>query len=401
MDHGLEAHVPLHEHRGGQDAHAALGAGGVEQAHGPHPDRLEIPRHPDQVVGLPSARRQGLDAHGKAAVGEHGPPPGAVCQRHGLDAGWWVHHGPGEDGGRATGLDGRDLVSEATDVIRRGAAAPTHETRARLDEAPRIAGHVLGAREIDLAVADLAGHTGIGLRGERPVRDRGHALDRVEHGRRTDRAVESDHVGAEVREPARQRLHIGAVGGGAGLADRHLGDHGERAPGPDGAQCRGQFIDVGERLEDETVHGAGQKSIDLAPEERLRLLAGGGSERLDADAERPDGADHAPPLAGGVARQPRRRGVDDLRVRVEPEARQLHRIGTEGVGLQDVGAGRGIRFVDLADQVGLGDVELVVAHVDEHAPPVEHGAHRTVHDVDASVGNPVREWSRHRAAPGS
>ena len=76
---------------------------------------------------------------------------------------------------------------------------------------------------------------------------------------------------------------------------------------------------------------------------------------------------------------------------VEPVGRELHRVGAERVGLEDLGAGADVRLVDLLHQVGLLEVQLVVADVDEHAAAVQHGAHRPVEDVDAAVVEQIAE----------
>jgi len=59
------------------------------------------------------------------------------------------------------------------------------------------------------------------------------------------------------------------------------------------------LVQIAERLEDESVHAAGEQARYLAREQRLGLLARGGAEGLDPDAERADRADDArlPPAA--------------------------------------------------------------------------------------------------------
>ncbi len=55
--------------------------------------------------------------------------------------------------------------------------------------------------------------------------------------------------------------------------------------------------------------------------------------------------------------------------------------------------------MDGEDHVGLRQVQLVVALVDEHAPLVEDGAHRPIHDVDGGVADPLPESLAHVATP--
>ncbi len=67
-----------------------------------------------------------------------------------------------------------------------------------------------------------------------------------------------------------------------------------------------------------------------------------------------------------------------------PKAARRGRLGAEGVGLEDLGAGFDVLLVDLADQVGLRQVQLIEAAVDEHAAGVEHGAHGAIGHDDAT-----------------
>ena len=96
-------------------------------------------------------------------------------------------------------------------------------------------------------------------------------------------------------------------------------------------------------------------------------------------------------VPGRLAGERGGRGVDPLGLVGQPVGRELERVGAEGVGLEQLGAGPDVLAVDVAHQVRLPEVELVVADVEEHAPPVEHGAHRPVHDVDAAVGQQVAQ----------
>ena len=57
--------------------------------------------------------------------------------------------------------------------------------------------------------------------------------------------------------------------------------------------------------------------------------------------------------------------------------------GAEGVGLDDVGAGADVFGVNLAHQIGIAEIQLVVAAIDVDALGIEHRAHRAVEDVDA------------------
>jgi len=66
--------------------------------------------------------------------------------------------------------------------------------------------------------------------------------------------------------------------------------------------------------------------------------------------------------------------------------------GAERVGLDDVGAGADVFGVDLADQVGVAEIQLVVATVNVDAFGVEHRTHRAVNDVDAIGLEKFAKW---------
>ena len=68
--------------------------------------------------------------------------------------------------------------------------------------------------------------------------------------------------------------------------------------------------------------------------------------------------------------------------------RQPEAVGAEGVGFKNLGAGLQILLVDGENQAGVGEVQLVVAAVDEDAARVEHGAHGAVGE-HGTVGKDV------------
>jgi len=57
---------------------------------------------------------------------------------------------------------------------------------------------------------------------------------------------------------------------------------------------------------------------------------------------------------------------------------KLDRVGAEGVGLEQLGAGLHVLLVDLPHLVGLREIHLVVAAVDVDPLGVEHRAHGAV-----------------------
>ena len=61
-----------------------------------------------------------------------------------------------------------------------------------------------------------------------------------------------------------------------------------------------------------------------------------------------------------------------------PYLPQRHAVGPERVGRQHVGPGVAVVLVDAADQLGVGQAQLVEAAVGEHVVPIDLGAHGTV-----------------------
>src|SRR5256886_13184812 len=62
--------------------------------------------------------------------------------------------------------------------------SPAHDPGPGLDHATGVARHVLGAREVDLAVAHVLGEAGVGYRGDGSIGRLHELLDRLEHARR-------------------------------------------------------------------------------------------------------------------------------------------------------------------------------------------------------------------------
>jgi hypothetical protein len=162
------------------------------------------------------------------------------------------------------------------------------------------------------------------------------------------------------------------------------------------------LVEVRERLEHEAVHAALEQPLRLRLEQLEGLDPRGLAERLEPDAERPDGAGDQGAGACRSARELGGAAVDRVRFVRQPVVAQLHRVGAERVGLEDLGSGLHVRLVNLLHQVGRLQVQLVVAHVDEDALRVQHRPHRAVEQVDAPVVDQAPQRAlRHRGhSPG-
>src|SRR5262249_12455353 len=153
-----------------------------------------------------------------------------------------------------------------------------------------------------VAPLDLARLARVGLRRELRVRDAGHALERLEHRRGPDAAVQPDDVGAELLELGDEALRGHAVETVAVLLRRHLRDDRQIAETAHGADRGADLIDVAERLEHEEVDAAVDQRLRLRAKVLLRLVDARLAPRLDADAERTDRPGDIGLIARGVAR---------------------------------------------------------------------------------------------------
>jgi hypothetical protein len=144
------------------------------------------------------------------------------------------------------------------------------------------------------------------------------------------------------------------------------------------ASGRFRLVERRHRLEEEEVDPALEKALGLLPVGVPGLLGPDVSDRGEGLADRPDGAGHEGPPLRRLAGDPRALPVDRPHLGVEPVGPELEPVGAERVGLDDVGAGLEVLVVDLADEAGVREVELVEAAVQEDPARVEHRAHGPV-----------------------
>ncbi len=116
---------------------------------------------------------------------------------------------------------------------------------------------------------------------------------------------------------------------------------------------------------------------------------------LDAQAEWTNGAGDVSAIARRFTSHSCRDRVNLVKISFEPVLLQLVSSGAEGVGLDDIGAGAYVFGVDLADQVGIAEIQLVVAAVDVDALGVEHRSHRAINNEDTVSGEKFSKWLHH------
>ncbi len=295
-----------------------------------------------------------------------------------------------------------DALDHRVDVLGRRAAATADDLGARLHEMSRVGRHVLGARHVHAAATDVARHAGVRLRAQLAPRRRRHLLDALENRLRADGAIESDDVRAPRVELARDDIRLGAVRRAPVGADRHLRDDRLlRVDSPRGEDRLLDLVEVGERLEDEEVDAAFGETFHLLPEDRASFVLARRPVRLEANAQRSDGAGDERAPIGGFARDGRGGPIQLSHLILQPVLHELDPVRAEAVRLDDVGAGLHVLRMNVTHELGRADVQLVVALVDEHALAVQHRPHRAVEDDDRfRVEEPFdRRVHREGAAP--
>src|SRR6059036_1787064 len=164
------------------------------------------------------------------------------------------------------------------------------------------------------------------------------------------------------------------------------------------------FVDAEERgLDVERVLLRLQEEhVGAALEEARRLLGVGGRHLLEGDAARDrDGLRARAHRAGDearavgrlaararLAREPRRRGVDLAHLVLQAVLAEHDARAAEGVGLDDVRAGGEVALVHLADHVGAGEDQVLVAALVLGAAEVPGGEIAT---LDVRPGRAVED----------
>ena len=293
----------------------------------------------------------------------------------------------GAAGCTATGACPRDGRLDLPDVLGRRPAAAADDADVVKNEAPRVGRHVLRRAEIDVAPLDIARLSGVRLSRQTQLRHGRHPLDRLEHRRRPDGAVDAENRRAPALQLRRELLRRRAVERVAVLFGRHLRDDRPIGHAAHRVDRGADLVHVAERLEDEQVDAAVGQRLRLLAEVLARFVDAGLSPRLDPDAERPDRAGDVGLAAcrGGAARDPRPLDVDRLELVGETERAELEAVRAEGIGLDDVGAGAEVVPVNVRDELRLRQVERIEALVDEDPLRVQHRPHRAVADEHAIV----------------
>ncbi len=301
---------------------------------------------------------------------------------------------------------------------------PTRLSQAVLGEARE---HPRHRRRGVVVGAELVGQAGVRVAHD-PARVQPRQLGDVgPHLLGAERAVDADREQVVVGDRGVDRLDVLARQRAArAIRDRHRRDHGH----PPGAAVEQLGDRVQRRLHVERVDvGLGQQQVDAALEQRLGLRAVGRDQLVERDrAEagvvdvgrqgrglggRPDRAGDEARLAvgalgalGGAAGDLGGGEVDVGDVVAHLVVLGRDRVGTEGVGLDDVGAGLEELEVDVLDRRGLGEHQQVVEAAQAGAVAgeaiaaerrlvepqrLDHRPHRAVEDDDAVTDEGLQE----------
>ena len=370
----------LHEERQGLIAHAGRGSGAVGNVDSVDADRLDELRPLDLFADVDSLGGHDFDHGDEFASSDLGAQAGALLKRNaGRNRGARRMSNFGMCGVGARFPDAESRLHGA-DVIGGGSAASAHQLDAGSDKFFGVIRHVLWRTQINVAALDGAGHAGIGLGGERQGSGVAHAFDGVEHGYRPDTAIDAENIDIPFGEAGGKVLRVGAVEAVSILVNGDLGDDGH--VGVDlaaGEHSLMQFFHIAEGFEDQQIDSTFDQSGNLLAKSGTRLFERNLAEGFDTNAERAYRAgDPASEALGCLASQVSAGDVDVAYMAGQTVAGQAKAVGTEGIGFNDLGAGLQIVVVHASDQVGLGNVQLVIATVDENALGVEEGTHGSI-----------------------
>ena len=280
---------------------------------------------------------------------------------------------PGEPHRRrdARGRSRRCLPSTARgdrgDVVGRGAAAAADQVdEAGLGELADDRGGLVGRLVV---LAERVGQAGVGVAGDEGVGDPRHLGDVGPHLLGAERAVEADRERADVPDRVPERLgHLAGQGAAGGVGDGAGDDH---RPAPAALleqrldrEDRGLGVEgVEDRLDEEQVRRRRRRRPLAASRyaatswSKVTLRAPGSLTSGEIDAVRVVGPS-APATYRGLsgvravtssatrAGQPRRLEVELVGELLHAVVGQRDRVGVEGVGLDDVGAGLEVLAVD-------------------------------------------------------
>ena len=321
----------------------------------------------------------------EGSIGDEGADAGTVMERRGRRLGVQCRGCAGDLDARL-GVNGAHGRAHGADVVGRGAAAAAYELRSGGNGLAGEAGHVLGRTEVNVAAFDCPGHAGIGHCRKRQSGGGAHGFNGGEYGGRAGGAVDADGSCAPFGE---QRGGLGrrcAVEAVALVVDSHHDQDGQFGSGfAGGSEGLTGLVQRGHGFEDEHVDAGLGKGLDLLGKGGASFVEAGFAEGLESHAQGTDGACHPGfatllffEMRNRLASQIDASRVDFSHFSGQAMASQAKAVGAEGVGFKNFGAGLEVLLVDGEDEARVGEIEFVVAAIDEDAAGIEHRAHGSV-----------------------
>ena len=283
-------------------------------------------------------------------------------------------------------IDGPNRRAHGADVVGRRPAAAAHNLRSGGNGLAREAGHILRRAQVDVAPLDGPRHAGVGHGGQRQRGGPAHGLDGGQHRSRAGGAVHPDRSRAPFRQQRRGLSGRRAVQAVALVVHRHHHQYRQI-----GRRLSGSFqrlvclIQRGHGLDNQKVDAGCSQGVNLLGEGRPGFVQAGLAQRLQTHSQRAHRSGY-PGLAGmlflqmlhRLAGQPHSGGIDFRHFAAQTMPGQPESIGPKGVGFKNFSPRLQVFLMDGQDQAGVGEVQFVVAAVDEDAAPVDHGTHGPV-----------------------
>ena len=218
------------------------------------------------------------------------------------------------------------------------------------------------------------------MRGKRQSSDRAQSFDRVQHIYRTNTAVATDHIGAPLLQFSSKGLRIRAVPAIAIFVDGYLGDHGQfRIYLSSRQNCLVKFFQIADRLQDEQIDSALGESTDLLMKRFTRFLKRNFAQRFNPDSQRAHRSRNPPvETFRRLMRQTRAGKVNVVNLIGKGMASQAEAVCAKRVGFNDFSSSLKVFVMDVADQIGLREVQFVIAPIDEYPFGVQQRTHGPV-----------------------
>ena len=201
-----------------------------------------------------------------------------------------------------------------------------------------------------------------------------------QHRHRPHTAIDAEYVHLPFRQPRRKGLGVGAVEAVAVFVDRDLGDEGKlRIHVAASQHGLVQLFEVAEGFEHQQIDAAFDERRGLFAKRRTRLVERSLAQRFDANAQRSHRSRNPGiETLGRLPSQANARHIDVAHAVHQAVPRQAKAVRAESVGFDDLGARLQIIVVDVADQLRLRQVQLVIAAVDEDALGIEQRPHGSI-----------------------